>query len=133
MENKTALGKLIRTVRERSHLTSRELARQLGVSSSTLSQWEHGSRMVEDTGLLKKLFALVEMTKAEQAQALELRGVSKVNVTRVDDIRSIDNKIRRLSKQAEELSRSLAMVSDELAELRARESARHLPKDTEVA
>lgn len=62
--NQEQIGKFMRENRERKHLTQEQLAEQLGLTSKSISRWEHGKTM-PDISMLKPLSEILDVSVQE--------------------------------------------------------------------
>ena len=58
--NQEKIGKLIKEIREKNHLTQGELADKLGVTYQAVSKWENGKN-IPDIAILKRISELYDV------------------------------------------------------------------------
>ncbi len=110
----TPFGERIRELRAKKHVTMKEMAKALGVSSAYLSALEHGNRGRPSWYLLQRTISYFNIIWDDAEELVRLARLSHPRIT-------IDTS--GLSPKATELANRLA---DEIAEMNQKQLSDHL-------
>ena len=104
----TALGKFLRRIRIEKDESQKDMAENLGISSSFLSSLENGKRSGASEVFLQKVIKKYSLTSKQECELIKAAEASKMNI-KIDIVNMPTNKqamVRLLAKKIKYLSDS---------------------------